>query len=115
VSPATPVVELIPSGVASPKAWASSSTSAIVAPGSTHATRAAGSMRTERMAEWSMTMPPSHTAVPAMLWPPPRIDTRSSCSRAMARARAVSADPAHRATSAGRRSIDPFQTARASS
>ena len=42
VSPATPVVELMPSGVASPNACVSRSKSASSAPGSTRAVRAAG-------------------------------------------------------------------------
>ena len=42
VSPEMPVVELMPSGVARPKAWVSRSTSASVAPGPTKARRANG-------------------------------------------------------------------------
>src|SRR6516164_1285879 len=72
VRPATPVVELMPSGVASPKRCASLSKSARVAPGSTRAVRDARSTRTDFIKERSIRSPPSHTALPAMLWPPLR-------------------------------------------
>lgn len=67
VRPATPVVELIPSGVARLNACASLSKSAKVAPGSTRAVPAVGSTRTEVIGERSTSKPPSQTAMPAML------------------------------------------------
>ena len=42
----------------------------------------AGSTRTDFIGDRSIIRPPSHTALPAMLWPPPRTATRSLCSRA---------------------------------
>ncbi len=59
--------------------------------------------------------PPSQTAFPAMLWPPPRIESRSRCSRATLTARMTSAVPAARMTAAGRLSIIAFQIVRACS
>ena len=52
-----------------------------------------------------MTTPPSLTAVPATLCPPPRTETGSPCSRANATAAITSALPVQRTTSAGRRSM----------
>ena len=60
-----------------------------------------------------MTIPLSHTAVPATLWPPPRIAISRSWSRAKRTAATTSEVPMHRAIRRGRRSIAPFQTARA--
>ena len=57
VSPAMPVVELIPVGSTSPKDWVSLSTSASVAPGSTHARFAARSTRTDLISERSIIRP----------------------------------------------------------
>jgi hypothetical protein len=57
----------------------------------------AGSTRTARIAERSMTMPSSHTAVPATLWPPPR--TRS---RGRDRARSAPPRPRRRCPRSGR-------------
>ena len=54
-------------------------------------------------------------AVPAALCAPPRTDTSSPCSRAYVTAAATSAAEAHRAITAGRRSIPAFHTRRASS
>jgi hypothetical protein len=113
--PPTPVWPTMPPVVASPWAWVSWSTSAHRAPPWTRAVRAAGSTVTARMAERSMTMPPSQTAVPATLWPPPRTAISTSRSRAKRTAEATSAAPVHRAISRGRRSTVPFHTARASS
>ncbi len=55
------------------------------------------------------------TAWPATACPPPRTETSRSCSRAKRTASATSSAPAQRAISAGRRSMAPFQTRRASS
>jgi hypothetical protein len=73
VSPATPVWLTMPPVVARPCACVSWSTSPHSAPACTHALRPAGSTRTARIEERSMTIPSSHTAVPATLWPPPRM------------------------------------------
>ena len=71
--------------------------------------------RRARIAERSITMPSSQTAVPATLWPPPRTAISRSRSRANRTAAATSAVPLQRAISRGRRSTVPFHTARASS
>ena len=115
VRPATPVVELMPSGVTSPNSCASLSKSASVAPGSTRAVADAGSIRTDRIRDRSIRRPPSQTALPAMLWPPPRTATSSFSSRARLTALMTSAAPRQRTTRAGRRSIMPFQIVRAAS
>jgi hypothetical protein len=114
-TPKLPVVELMPSGVASAKACASLSKSASGQPGSTRAVRPTGSMRTERIDDRSITSPPSQRALPAMLWPPPRTATSSSCSRAKLTARMASAVPAQPTITPGRRSIMAFQIDRAES
>ena len=62
-----PVVELMPVGVASPKACVSRSKSASSAPGSTRARCGAGSTRTDLIADRSIIRPPSQAALPAML------------------------------------------------
>jgi hypothetical protein len=113
--PAIPVVELIPSGVARPKACASRSNSPRVTPGSTRAVRAAGFTRTDFIGDRSSIRPLSHTALPAMLCPPPRTESSSRCSRANPTARITSAAPAARTMTAGLRSIIAFQIVRASS
>ena len=78
VSPPTPVVETTPPGVASPKTCVSRSTSPQVAPPWTRAVRAAGSTWTPRIGERSITSPPSLTALPATLCPPPRTESSRS-------------------------------------
>ena len=82
VRPAIPVVELMPTGVARPWACVARSTSASVAPGPTRAMRAAESTSTAFMADRSIIKPPSQTAFPAMLCPPPRTATSRSCAAA---------------------------------
>ena len=59
--------------------------------------------------------PPSQTACPVTLWPPPFTEISRSCSRAKRIAPTTSATPAHRAIRPGRLSIMRFQTVRASS
>ena len=110
-----PVVELMPVGVTSPNACASRSNSPKVTPGSTRAVRANGSMRTDFIGDKSIITPPSQTALPAMLWPPPRTESSAPVSRAKSTAALTSAAPAHRTMTAGRRSIIAFQTLRAAS
>jgi hypothetical protein len=107
-----PVVELMPVGVVNPKACVSRSKSDSSAPGSTRATRAIGSTRTDFIADRSIIRPPSQAALPAMLWPPPLTASRSWCSRAKFTARMTSAAPAARTIAAGRRSIMPFHNVR---
>ena len=79
------------------------------------ALRLVGSTRTARIAERSMTIPSSQMAVPATLWPPPRMAISRSWSRTKRTAATTSAVPMHRAIRCGRRSMAPFQTARATS
>jgi hypothetical protein len=62
-----------------------------------------------------MTMPSSTTECPGKLWPPPRTATGRLLLRANASAAWTSEVLAHRAMSAGRRSMSPFQTFRAAS
>jgi hypothetical protein len=102
VRPATPVVELMPSGVARPCACASRSKSASRAPGPTCAVWSPASMRTARRPERSITRPPSTIALPAMWWPPPRTLRRIRCAAAKRTAAWTSASLTQRAISAGR-------------
>ena len=62
-----------------------------------------------------MVSPPSASAVPAMLWPPPRTESTSSLSRAKSTAATTSAVPLGWTTSAGVLSIMAFQSSVASS
>ena len=105
VRPPTPVVEMIPLGVASPCSPVARSTSPQVQPPPTRTVRAAGSTRMSLNAERSTTRPSSTVPSPAPLWPPPRIASRRSCSRAKRIAPATPAASSGRAISAGRRSI----------
>ena len=115
VSPAMPVVETTPPVLARPKAWVSRLYSPQVRPASARAVRPTGSTRTLFIGDRSIISPPSQTALPVMLWPPPLTETSSRWSRAKRTAAMTSAGPAQRAINAGRRSIMPFQTLRASS
>ena len=72
VRPPTPVVEMMPLGVASPNAWVAWSTSPQVQPPSTRTVRAAGSTRMPFIRDRSMTRPSSQVPRPAPLCPPPR-------------------------------------------
>src|SRR4029450_8862610 len=62
------------------------------------------------IAERSISRLPSTTALPAMLWLPPRTATTRSFARANSMHRTTSAAPAQRAIRAGRRPIQPFPT-----
>ena len=104
--PPTPVWPTMPPVVARPWACVSWSTSPHRAPPWTRAVRSTRSTETARIAERSMTIPSSHTAVPATLWPPPRTAISRSQSRAKRTAAATSAVPLQRAISRGRRSTD---------
>jgi hypothetical protein len=79
------------------------------------AVRARGSMVIDFRPLRSITIPSSQVLSPAKLWPPQRIATTSPCSRATLTAAATSAVLAQRAITAGRRSIVPLKTWRASS
>ena len=105
VSPPTPVVEMIPLGVARPCSPVTGSTSPQVAPPPTRTVRAFGSTSTLLNDERSITTPSSTVPSPAPLWPPPRMARRRSCSRAKPIVRATSFASVGRAISAGRRSI----------
>ena len=87
----------------------------MVAPPMTLATRACGSTLTPFMWRRSTTRPPSVSALPATPWPPPRTAISSPASRPKPTAAATSAALVHWAMSAGRRSIMPLNTVRASS
>ena len=115
VRPAAPVVELMPSGTARPQDWVSWSMSDSSAPPPAQARRERGSTWTSRIGDRSITMPSSHNALPAMLWPPPFTASGKPFSRAKFTLATTSAVPAQRAIMAGRRSIMAFQIARASS
>ena len=113
VIPPMPVIETVPPGVASPNACVSWSRSPRCAPPSARAVRVSGSTRTLRIRERSITRPPSTTALPAALCPPPRTATCSPFSRAKFTQAITSATPAQRAISAGCLSAIAFQTRRA--
>jgi len=67
VRPAMPVWLTMPPVVASPDAWLAWSISPHRTPACAVARRPAASTSTLRMVDRSMTIPPSHTAVPATL------------------------------------------------
>jgi hypothetical protein len=115
VSPPTPVWLMTPPVVASPCGAVARSKSDQSAPPATRAARLWGSTRTDLISERSIITPLSQTESPATEWPPPRTETPRSFSRAKRTARVTSSAPAQRAINAGRRSIAPFQTRRASS
>ena len=110
-----PVVDTTPPVLARPKAWVSRLYSPQVRPASARAVRPTGSTLTLFIGDRSIISPPSQTALPVMLCPPPFTDTKSRWSRANRTADITSATPAQRAINAGRRSIIPFHTRRASS
>ena len=105
VRPPTPVVEMMPPVVASPNGYVAALKSPHVAPPSARAVLAAGSTRTPRMPDRSITTPPSHVPNPGTLWPPPRTARSSPFSRAKFTAAITSPAFAARTTAAGRRSI----------
>src|SRR5262249_3383539 len=81
VRPAIPVVETRPPVVASPKACVSRSNSPQVTPASARAVLPCGSTRTLFIGDRSIISPPSQTALPDTLWPPPRTDTNKPLFR----------------------------------
>ncbi len=110
-----PVAETKPSTAARPCSWVSRSTSASVQPPWARAVRPFTSTETPRISDRSSITPPSLTARPAMLWPPPRTDSRNWCWRAKRTACCTSAVPVQRRIRPGRRSIIAFQTWRTAS
>ena len=82
VRPPTPVVEMIPLGVARPCSFVARSTSPQVQPPPTRTVRAPGSTSMSFSSERSITTPSSHVPSPAPLWPPPRTASSRSWSRA---------------------------------
>src|SRR5215469_9430656 len=103
VRPATPVLETMPDGTASPKAWVAWSTSRHLHPAPTNTVREEGSTLTYLMGARSITRPSSQTPRPAALWPPPRTDTRKSLALAIRTAATTSATSVHCAISRGLR------------
>jgi hypothetical protein len=110
-----PVVDTTPPVVASPNACVSRSNSPQVTPGSARAVRRVGSTWTARIAVMSSTTPPSQSALPATLCPPPRTAIGAPDSRANRTARRASLTPAQRTITPGRLSTIPFHTRRAAS
>ena len=95
LKPATPVVDTMPKGTASPNACVAWSTSPDVQPASTRTVLLAGSTRTLRINERSMTSPLSQLPRPGPLWPPPRRATSSPFSRPKFTAVITSATSTH--------------------
>jgi len=115
VRPATPVVEMMPPVVASPNACVAALKSPQVAPPSARAVRFAGSTRTPRIREKSITTPPSQVPNPGTLWPPPRIARSTPFSRPKSPAAMTSPALALRTMTLGCLSIIALYTLRASS
>ena len=112
VRPAIPVLETTPPVVASPWTAAARLSSFQVAPACAQMVRRAGSIRIPFIGARSIIRPPSVTARPATLWPPPRTDISAAWSRPMLTASTMSGTVRHRAISAGRLSISPLWTRR---
>ncbi len=115
VSPATPVVETRPPGATSPCGWQARSKSPQSAPPCAVAVRASGSTVTWFSFRRSIVTPPSVRQAPATLWPPPRIATSISRSRAKPSTAAMSAALSTWAIAPGRFSIIELKIVRASS
>src|ERR1700674_4554974 len=113
VSPPMPVRLMNPPVTASPCAWVAASRSCHVAPPPATARRAAGSTVTCRSSLRSSIKPPSQTANPAKLWPPPRTEISRDWSVPNLIAAATSCGVVHRAITAGRRLMAPLKTERA--
>ena len=115
VSPATPVWPTTPTGHTRPCACAAMSSSPRSEPPFECAVRAAGSTSTPRIADRSMTRPPSQLEWPAGLCPPDRTAISSPRSRPKRIAVATSVALPGRRIAAGRRSCTAFHSRRASS
>jgi hypothetical protein len=85
-----------------------------VAPGCTSTHPLEASTLTALWVEKSIITPPEHSAVPAMLWPPPRTDSGNPLSRTKRTHATTSLLSRGRTTNAGRRSIMAFQIRHAS-
>ena len=66
-----PVVDIRPPVTASPCAWVAASSSPQVTPPPARQVRATGSTSMCFIGRRSMVTPPSQTALPVTLWPPP--------------------------------------------
>ena len=97
VSPAIPVFETTPNGVARANAWVSWSTSPSLAPPAARTVFRSGSTKTFRMPVRSTTTP-SQSAVPATLCPPERTETGNPASRANLTAAIQRLEEAHVST-----------------
>src|SRR5829696_6478216 len=115
VIPPIPTEPVSPKPVASPWAAAAVVYSPAVRPVSAHAVRLSASISSARICARSSTIPPSDTPWPAPLWPPLRTASSAPVSRAWAITWATSPASATRTIAAGRRSIAPEKTVRASS
>ena len=115
VNPAIPVVPTTPPVVARPWSCVSRLNSFHNTPPCARAVRFRTSTWMPLMPARSIIKPPSIVARPATLCPPPRTATSRLSFRASFTASATSAVPPQRAISAGRRSISPLWTRRASS
>src|SRR5829696_3929519 len=115
VIPPIPTEPVSPKPVASPWAAAAVVYSPAVRPVSAHAVRLSASISSARICARSSTIPPSDTPWPAPLWPPLRTASSATVSRAWAITWATSPASATRTITAGRRSIAPEKTVRASS
>ena len=101
----TPVVPMIPTGMARPNGCVAWSMSPSMQPPPTCAVRPSGSTLTQRIGERSSTRPSSTVPKPAPLCPAPRTAMSSPFARPNASAACTSAMSRHRATTAGRLSI----------
>jgi hypothetical protein len=86
-----------------------------VQPAPTRAVRASGSTSTPFIGRTSITIPPSHSDMPATEWPPARTAISISDSRPASSARATSSGLWHCTIAAGRLSIIALKSVRASS
>ena len=110
-----PVLEIAPPVTASPCAPVASLSSLQSTPPPAVAVPRSGSTAIAFISARSIITPPSVTARPATLWPPPRTETSSPSSRASARAATTSSALRQRTIKAGRLSTSPLWIARASS
>ena len=115
VMPPSPTEPASPNPVASPCSPAAAVYSPAVRPVPAQAVRRSASISRPRRADRSSRTPSSTTPWPAGLWPPLRTARSVPVSRASVMTEATSAASATRTIMAGRRSIVPRKTERASS
>ena len=115
VMPPIPTDAASPNPVARPCAPTAFVYSPAVRPVCAQAVRPSASISSPRISRRSSTMPSSSTPCPAPLCPPLRTASPRPESRANETIRATSSASAGRTTAAGRRSIPPMTTVRASS